>query len=64
MLKLFNNNIVVCGIAGDYCVKESIKNLLKHWKFNLEVLTTGVASIDNGDKLKEFMKENNLSEAK
>ncbi len=61
--KIINNNIVVCGIAGDYCVKESIKNLLKHWKFNLEVLTTGVASIDNGDKLKEFMKENNLSVA-
>ena len=62
--KIINNDIVVCGIAGDYCVKESIKNLLKHWKFNLEVLTSGVASIDNGDKLKEFMKENNLSEAK
>ena len=61
--KIVNNNIVVCGIAGDYCVKESIKNLLKHWKFNLEVLTSGVASIDNGDTLKAFMKENKLSVA-
>ena len=62
--KITNNNIVVCGLAGDYCVKESIKNLLKHWKFNLEVLVSGIASIDNGDKLKEFIKENNLSIAK
>lgn len=63
-VKITNNNIVVCGIAGDYCVKESIKNLLKHWKFNLEVLVSGIASIDNGDTLKAFMKENNLSIAK
>jgi nicotinamidase-related amidase len=61
--KIVNNNIVVCGIAGDYCVKESIKNLLKHWNFKLEVLTTGVASIDNGDTLKAFMKEKKLSVA-
>lgn len=59
--KINNNNIVVCGIAGDYCVKESIKNLLKHWKFNVEVLVNGIASIDNGDTLKSFIKENNLS---
>ena len=61
--QIINNNIVVCGIAGDFCVKESIKNLLKHWKFNLEVLVSGVASIDNGDTLKNFMKENNLAVA-
>ena len=62
--KIINNKIVVCGIAGDYCVMESIKNLLKHWKFELEVLVSGVASIDDGTKLKEFMKERNLTEAK
>ena len=58
--KIINNNVVVCGLAGDYCVKESIKNLLKHWKFNLEVLVSGIASIDNGDTLKNFMKEKSL----
>ena len=58
--KILNNKIVVCGIAGDYCVLESIKNLLKHWKFELEVLISGIASIDNGNKLKEFIKERNL----
>ena len=61
--KITNNNIVVCGIAGDYCVMESIKNLLKHWKFDLEVLVKGVASIDDGSKLKAFMKENTLAVA-
>ena len=61
--QIINNNIVVCGIAGDYCVMESIKNLLKHWKFNLEVLVKGVASIDDGSKLKAFMKEKNLAVA-
>ena len=61
--KINNNDIVVCGIAGDYCVKESIKNLLKHWKFNVEVLVSGIASIDNGDTLKGFIKENKLSVA-
>ena len=61
--KIINNNIVVCGIAGDYCVMESIKNLLKHWKFNLEVLVRGVASIDDGSKLKSFMKDNKLAAA-
>ena len=37
-----------------------MKNLLKHWNFNLEVLVSGIASIDNGEKLKEFIKENKL----
>ena len=32
-----NNNIVICGLAGDFCVMESIKNLMKHWKFNIEI---------------------------
>ena len=58
-VQIKNNNIVVCGIAGDYCVMESIKNLLKVEKFKIEVLVKGVASIDKGVKLKEFMKEKN-----
>ena len=59
-VQIKNNNIVVCGIAGDYCVMESIKNLLKVEKFKIEVLVKGVASIDKGVKLKEFMKEKKL----
>ena len=37
---------------------ESIKNLMKHWKFDLEILISGISSIDGGDKLKNFIKEN------
>lgn len=55
-----NDDIVVCGIAGDYCVKETIKNLLKHWKFNVEVLLDGIASIDGGTALMELIDEKNL----
>lgn len=62
--KIINNNIVVFEIAGDYYVMESIKNLLKHWKFEFEVLVSGVVPIDKGNKLKEFMKEKNLPSAK
>ena len=63
-ITIFNKNVVVCGLAGDYCVKESTKNLLKHWKFNLELLVSGIASIDNGDTLKKFIEENKIPIAK
>lgn len=59
--RIINDNIVVCGIAGDYCVKETMKNLLKHWRsFKIKVLTDGIASIDGGTALNEFITENNL----
>ena len=50
---------VVCGVAGDYCVKETLSNLLQ---FKPMVYTKGIASIDDGQTLKEFIKENNLKE--
>ena len=63
-ISIINKNVVVCGLAGDYCVKESTKSLLKHFKFNLELLVSGIASIDNGDTLKKFMDENKIPSAK
>ena len=49
-------NFVVCGIAGDYCVKETMKNLIGHWKkFNISVLMDGTASIDGGTALNDFI---------
>ena len=61
---IFNtNNIVVCGIAGDYCVKNTIKNLLKYdgvIPMNIKVLENCIASIDDGTTIKNFIKENNL----
>ena len=53
--------IIVCGLAGDYCVKESIKNLLKTENFDIEVFKDGVASIDDGTTFNNFIKENNLT---
>lgn len=55
------DNIQVAGIAGDYCVLETLKNLLKVVpKEKIVVLTDCIASIDSGEKLEEFIIENNL----
>lgn len=57
-----NRDIVVCGIAGDYCVKSSIENLMKcREQLNIEVLMNGIASIDDGSTINEFVKENHLT---
>jgi len=70
-----NTEFVVCGLAGDYCVKETINNLIlfnkKQEEFksinkdalilNIEVFKDGVASIDDGTVFNDFIKENNLN---
>ena len=59
--RIVNEDVVVCGVAGDYCVKETIKNLIKHWKnFKIEVFMDGIASIDDGTSLMELIEEKNL----
>ena len=52
----------VCGIAGDYCVLETIKGLRKFIgdKY-INVLTDYIASIDGGEKLMNYIKENDLN---
>lgn len=63
MVKFDTNNLVVCGIAGDYCVKSSIENLLKFngpFKLNIKVFMDGISSIDDGTTIRNFIKENNL----
>lgn len=54
-----NTTFVICGIAGDYCVKATIENLLKG-NITPKVLLSGIASIDDGTTIKEFIKENKL----
>lgn len=55
----YEDNFVICGVAGDYCVLETLKNI-KEMTDNVKVFLAGVASIDNGEKLKKFMDENKI----
>lgn len=54
--------VAVCGIAGDYCVLETIKGLRKFIGDEyITVLTDYTASIDGGEKLMNYIKENDLN---
>lgn len=56
-----DNEIRVVGIAGDYCVYETICSLIAMgYADNIIVDTKYIASIDGGDKLVELIKEYNL----
>lgn len=55
-----DTELVICGIAGDYCVLETIKNLWSIWD-RLSIYLPGIASIDGGTALQEFIKENKLN---
>lgn len=49
-------SIDVCGIAGDYCVLETIKGLMEFIPSDkINVLTEYTASIDGGEKLTNFI---------
>ena len=54
-----NTDFVVCGIAGDYCVKSTIENLIKG-DIVPKVFCPGIVSIDGGKVFSEFVKENKL----
>ena len=51
---------MVSGIAGDYCVKETIKNLYS-WDAYPSILLSGVASIDDGSAINETIKDLKLN---
>lgn len=52
-----NVEVVVCGIAGDYCVYETTKNLIDCGFFNVSLYLPGIASIDGGTKITEYSQE-------
>ena len=54
-----NTDFVVCGIAGDYCVKSTIENLIKG-DIVPKVFCPGIVSIDGGKIFSDFVKENKL----
>lgn len=54
------HRMVICGVAGDYCVLETLRNLL-NGGLVVEVFACGIASIDDGSKLNSFVREQNLS---
>lgn len=52
-----NEDVVICGLAGDYCVLETIKALID---LDPIIMLDGIASIDGGEKLNNYIKEHNL----
>lgn len=58
-----DDKIVICGLAGDICVLNTIEAILPAIP-NLEVFVEGTASLDNGEKLHNFMSNNNIKEYK
>ena len=54
------HRMVICGVAGDYCVLETLRNLL-NGGLVVDVFAYGIASIDDGSKLNSFVRERNLS---
>jgi nicotinamidase/pyrazinamidase len=54
-----DTTFVVCGIAGDYCVKETIQNMINEG-ITPKVFCPGIVSIDGGKTFSDFVKENKL----
>ena len=55
------DKVAVCGIAGDYCVKESTANILKVVPSEkVTMLLDCIRSIDDGTALNAFIAENGL----
>lgn len=58
------DEVVVCGIAGDYCVLETLKNIvaLRGSTLGIKVFLRGVASIDGGKALADYMAQTDIGE--
>lgn len=56
-----HDEYVVCGVAGDICVLETLKDMIKYIPVeNITVLWNGTASLDGGDKLEQFCADNEI----
>lgn len=63
LAKSSSPQIVVCGIAGDVCVMNTLNDLVQIRKSaeGISVAANFTASIDGGEKLEAFCNENNIS---
>ena len=52
-----DEQVVICGLAGDFCVLETLKNLAP---VNPMIFLDGVASLDGGVKLNEYVESNGV----
>lgn len=62
LIKEYDVYIDICGIAGDYCVLETLKGLRRIIGDRyIQVLTQYTASIDSGEKLMNYIKDNSIN---
>ena len=53
------NNVDFCGIAGDFCVLDSMSDFHREFpEIKISAIIPFIASIDGGDKLFDFLKKN------
>lgn len=62
MLKFKNyDEIHVAGLCGDYCVMETIRDMMEYVdSYKITVLKDFIVSIDGGEKFDKFIEENTL----
>ena len=61
--KFGDHKVIVCGVAGDFCVMSTLKNLNEFLVTdNLSVYLPGIASIDGGEKIKDYIDKNKIKE--
>lgn len=60
----YNDKFYVCGLCGDYCVKETIKNLRKNPNFEVVAIENLIESIDGGVSFNKYKTETNLKTLK
>lgn len=59
-IKTYSDYYVVCGLCGDYCVMETIKNLRKNTDFMVKAARNLIMSIDGGEKFNKYIEETHL----
>ena len=56
--------IIICGLYGDYCVLETLQNIVSApfiRKNQVYLYLDGILSTDGGEKLNQFIKDNNIN---